>query len=136
MRKTIFVVLVLALLLMGTSQAVLAFGGVNDRGPDNVNGCWLESISPEAKLQVNAIREKFMDQITALKEQFRSARDQGQIEESREIRTEMWNLKEEMKEELKPYIPEEYMERFESMGPAKRFSNRCQNHTKFQSRVR
>ncbi|MDO9535667.1 MAG: hypothetical protein Q7J85_10150 [Bacillota bacterium] len=136
MRKTIFVLLALALLVMGTSQAVLAFGGGNGRGPDNVNGCWLESISPEAKAEVTAIREKFMDKIAVLKEQFRSLRDQGQIEESREIRTEMWDLKEEMKEELRPYIPEEYMERFDSMGPAKRFSNRHQNLAKFQGRVR
>jgi hypothetical protein len=136
MRKTIFVVLVLALLVAGTSQAVLAFGGGYGRGLDNVNGCWLEPISPEAKLEVDAVREKFMNQITALQEQFRSARAQGQIEESREIRTEMWNLKEEMKEELKPYIPEEHRERFDSMGPAKKFENRHQNLAKFQGRIR
>ena len=136
MRKTIFVLLALALLIMGTSQAALAFGNGFGRGSDNVNGCWLETISPEAKAEVTAIREKFMDKIAALKEQFRSLRDQGQIEESREIRNEMWDLKEEMKEELRPYIPEEYLERFDSMGPAKRFENRCRNLAKFQGRVR
>jgi len=135
MRKTIFVLLLLALLVMGTTQAALAFGGGYGRGPDNLNGCWLDLISEDARIEVNAIRDKFMDKIADLKEQFRSLRDQGQIEESRELRTEMWDLKEEMKEELKPYIPEEYMERFESMGPAKNFNNRCQNLAKSQGRV-
>ncbi len=124
MRRTVVVVLVVALLVIGASQVALAFGpGIGPRAGGE-NGCWLETLSEEAREQVAAVRESFRETIVALKEKMWSLRDEGNVDEARAVREEMWEAKEEMREEIAPYLPDDFQEHMENRGPRKSFLDR------------
>ncbi|MEW5920503.1 MAG: hypothetical protein AB1796_06015 [Bacillota bacterium] len=122
MRKTLIVLLVIGLLVVGTSQVALAFGLGNGNGMKTGicggNG-WFDSLPPEVQEKISEIKETYREQLTTLKEKIWSLREARDFEGLTKAREEMAQLKEEIRQKIEPLLPEEYREKYGEMGPGK-----------------
>lgn len=119
MRKTLIIILLVGLMVVGTYQAVFAFGFGEGNGIKAriCNGdCWYETVPSKLREKITGIREAYFEKITALKEKLRKLREDGDFEGMMQAREEMSELKEEMRAEILPLIPEGYRERLAERG--------------------
>ncbi len=124
MRKNLLVLLLVGLLVLGASQAVLAFGlGGEGRGmKEGICGGnrWFDALTPEEQEKIAEIKETYLARLTALKEKMRSLREAKDFAGLAEARAELAQLKQEIREQIQPLLPEEYREMCRQMGPGKR----------------
>jgi Spy/CpxP family protein refolding chaperone len=123
MRKTIILLLLIGLLVLATSQTVLAFGPGNGRGmKERICGgnVWFGLLAPETQEQIREIRESYREQMAALRQEIRSLRQAGDTEGLAKAREELTALKEEMKQKIEALLPAELKEKFGEMGPGNR----------------
>lgn len=123
MRKTIILLLVAGLLILAASQTALAFGLGNGRGMKDrscVNEPWFASLAPEVQQQITEIREAHKEQAVALREEMRTLRAEGKLEELRAARQELVALKQETRDKIIALLPEEYRDDFQAMGHGKK----------------
>jgi hypothetical protein len=109
MRKRIAALVLVGLLLLAGTQVALATDGAgNGRG----NPCFLDLLPEDARLQAEAVLSEFRAKMTALRERIAAYRGTGDREGMGEVREEMWQIKNEVREQIAPLLPEEYRDRY------------------------
>ena len=121
MRKTLIVFSILIIGLMAASTAAFGFGGLGDgfrAGPHET--CIMDSLSGEEQEVFMEIMTDYQDALSELRERMRDLRKEGNYEAFREAKSELFEIKEERREQLSKILPDEYKNRFESTGHHRR----------------
>ena len=112
MRKVIVLFLILGICFLGASQLVFAAGNVTAPQGAAVRPCFLDMLSEENRVQVEKIIQEYHDKMIILREKMQSFRVSGDREKLQEVRDEVWEVKEQKREAIAPYIPEDLQEQF------------------------
>jgi hypothetical protein len=127
-RKLLVTLLVLGICILGATQ--LAFATGTTRSPrGTAPDCFLNLLPEETREQVESIIKDYHDKMTALHDEMQAYRESGDKENLMEIRDEMWELKQEMREAITPYVPEEFKEQYANREPGMRHTNRCEGRS-------
>ncbi len=112
MRKKMITLLVLGLLILSGTQLAYAADVVVEGAQ---RSCFLDLLPEGARAEAENIIKDFHAKMVQLREKLFAARESGDLDERDAVRAEMWELKEEKREMIREYIPDElkdqYMER-------------------------
>lgn len=108
MRKSVVILLMIGLVILGVQVAFAADAGAGGRG----NPCFLDLLPKDARLQAESILNEFHDQMAVLREQVASFRGADGRESRSEVHNEMWELKREAREQIASLLPDEHQEKF------------------------
>ncbi len=123
MGKKLMVLLIVGLLVLGTTQAVMAFGPGQGQevGPEGKeSSCWVITLPEEIQEKIAEIRENYQEKIASLRDNLRSQKQDKDFEGSLEAREQLAEVKEEVRTEITEVMPEEYQEKAKEMGPGKK----------------
>ncbi len=122
MNKRFVILLVLGLLILGITQLAYATEVVVNE--DSERSCFLDYLSPEAKVQAENIIKEFHAAMTALRARMAEVRGTGNTEARDEVRAEMRVAQEAKRAAIADLLPEgvkeQYLERGVQEGQGQR----------------
>ena len=90
---------------------------------------FLDKLPEETRAQVESIIKEYQDKMAALHDEMKAYRESGDQENLMKLRDEMLELKQEMREKIASYIPEDLKEQFENWEPGMRHTNRFEGRS-------